>query len=457
MRTVGVSCPFSATAVFGAVLLTANAALAQVDCWAPREQQDSVMTAKFSPIRQTLLTIEDIIRKNAAYQTPPEPVRMRTTIAAGPSETGGARIFVRAYPPVQTTANIQIWTMDRCDVIPQAERVAASVGQVYVFINYSVQEQFLQGDEVPKYQGEVAGYPVYNGWIVMTRDRRLPWIPQTLGDRLDREEKKRRRELDDWNAMKSGRGLPDEAAMAKSYEVLKKTDPAGAETFLASTREAAEQMRKLKAEEPRMDAHLERHLKALRDYRAAFSQTELNAPAVWMDKGGEGRTRLDATIAELQKLTPEEQQQVDTLGREARDLERQAQVEVNKNHNATAAAALRERSNALAFRVRDIRKGHIDNAFFAIQDARADYELTNLKPGRKEDAMAFKPDPAFPNFEDPFRPQVILVNFWSKSDPKDDSPRTSGCAKPERHSISPRSRHCCADHPSPTMSAFHNR
>ena len=54
----------------------------------------------------------------------------------------------------------------------------------------------------------------------------------------------------------------------------------------------------------------------------------------------------------------------------------------------------------------------------------ADYDLTNLKPGSNDDALAFKPDPAFPAFMDPFRPQVILVNFWSKSDPKDNSPRT---------------------------------
>lgn len=424
MRPVHVSRAISRAALFSAVLLIADSASAQVDCWAPREQQDSVTTAKFAPIRQTLLTIEEIIRRNAAYQAPPEPVRMRTTIAAGPSDAGGARIFVRAYPPVQTTANIQIWTKDRCDVIPQAERVAASVGQVYAFVNYSVQEQFLQGDEVPTYQGEVAGYPVYNGWVVMTRDRRLPWIPQTLGDRLEREEKKRQRALDDWNAMKAGRTLPDEAASMKTYEMLKKTDPAGAEKFLASVREVAAQMRKAKAEEPLTDAHLERHLKALRDYRASFSQAELNAPAVWMDRSGDGRKRLDARIAELQKLTPEEQQQVDTLGREARDLERQAQVEAGKNRNAAAAAALRERSNALALSVRDIRKTHVDKAFFPIQDASADYELTNLKPGRKEDAMAFKPDSTFPDFKDPFRPQVIIVNFWSKSDPKDDSPRT---------------------------------
>jgi hypothetical protein len=421
MRSVPL--PVSAT-VLSLIVFSATPARAQVDCWAPIEQQDSVTTPKFSPIRQTLMTIEGIIRRNAAYQAPPEPVRMRTTIAAGPSETGGARIFVRAYPPVQTTANIQIWTKDRCDVIPQAERVAASVGQVYAFVNYSVQEQFLQGDEVPEYQGEVAGYPVYNGWVVMTRDHRLPWIPQTLGDRLDREEKRRQRELDDWNAMKAGRKLPDEAASMKTYELLKKTDPAGAEKFLATLREVAEQARKAKAEEPATDAHLERHVKAVRDYRASFSDAELKAPAVWMDRSGEGRKRLDARIAELQKLTPDEQQQVDTLGREARDLERQARVEANTNKNAAAAAALRERSNALALRVRDIRKTHVEKAFFPIQDASAEYELTNLKPGRKEDAMAFKPDPAFPDFTDPFRPQVIIVNFWSKSDPKDDSPRT---------------------------------
>jgi hypothetical protein len=123
---------------------------------------------------------------------------------------------VRAYPPVQTTASIRIWTKDRCDVISQAERVAASVGQIYVFVNYNVQERFLQGTEVPKYEGEYAGYPIYNGWIVMTKDKRLPWIPQTLRDRLDREEQKRQRALDEWNAIKAGRKPLDQAAKDNS-------------------------------------------------------------------------------------------------------------------------------------------------------------------------------------------------------------------------------------------------
>ena len=383
---------------------------------------NSVAAARYTPIRQTLLAIESIIRGNAAYQVAPEPVRMRTTISSALSENLGAQIFVRAYPEKQGT--IQVWTKDRCDVIPQAERVVASVGQIYVFINYNVQEQFLAQNGVPKYEGEYAGYPIYNNWIVMTKDRRLPWIPQTLRDRLDQEEQKRQRALDDWNATKAGLKAPDEAAQMKTYEMLKKTDPAGAETFLATVRQTVEEVRKAKAEEPITDAHLQRHLKAVRDYRGLFNETQLSAPAMWMDTSRDGSRRLDAKIVEFQQLPPAQQQQVDTLGREARDLDRQAQVEANTNKNAAAAAQLRERSNALAIRVREIRKAHQAQAFFLIQDARADYDLTNLKPGTKEQAMAFKPDPSFPDPKDPFRPQLIAIAFWSKSDPKDDSPRT---------------------------------
>jgi len=316
-------------------------------------------------------------------------VRMRTTIAAGPADNSGARIFVRAYPEKQ--GSIQVWIKDRCDVIPQAERVVASIGQIYVFINYSVQEQFLGDNAVPKYEGEFAGYPIYNNWIVMTKDRRLPWIPQTLRDRLDQEEQKHQRALDDWKALKAGRTVPDEAAQLKTYELLKKTDPAGAETFLATARDAIEQTKKAKADEPLTDAHLQRHLTAVRDYRASFTDTQLNAPAIWIDTTGDGRRRLDARIAELQKLPADQQKLADTLG---------------------------------GARAREIRQAHLDRASFAIQDARADYELTNLKPGTKEQAMAFKPDPSFPDFTDAFRPQLIMITFWSKSDPKDNSPRT---------------------------------
>ena len=73
---------YALAGLLAASLMLPSAAHAQVDCWAPRDAEDAVSTQRFTPIRQTLLTLEDIIRKNAAYQAPPAPVRMRTTIAA---------------------------------------------------------------------------------------------------------------------------------------------------------------------------------------------------------------------------------------------------------------------------------------------------------------------------------------------------------------------------------------
>ena len=72
---------------------------------------------------------------------------MRTTIAAGPYDPAGARLLVRAYPE-KSTVGIQIWT-GKCEVIPQAERVAASIGQIDVFFNYDVKDNLLTDGLTP--------------------------------------------------------------------------------------------------------------------------------------------------------------------------------------------------------------------------------------------------------------------------------------------------------------------
>ncbi|MEO7135900.1 MAG: hypothetical protein ABI024_16965 [Vicinamibacterales bacterium] len=48
---------------------------------------------------------------------------------------------------------------------------------------------------VPKLTGTVAGYPEYEGWVLITKDKRLPGLPQTLADRLDEEAAKRDKAL----------------------------------------------------------------------------------------------------------------------------------------------------------------------------------------------------------------------------------------------------------------------
>jgi hypothetical protein len=67
-------------------------------------------------------------------------------------------------------------------------------------------------------------------------------------------------------------------------------------------------------------AELEKQVKDYEQYRASFTSEQLRAPAVWGDPANGGKRKLDAQVAALQKLTTEEQKQVDALARShARD------------------------------------------------------------------------------------------------------------------------------------------
>lgn len=131
---------------------------------------------------------------------------------------------------------------------------------------------------------------------------------------------------------------------------------------------------------------------------------------MWGDPTGEGRKRLDAEIAALRNLSPADQQQVDTLGLESRNLERQAQAEI-RNKNPEEAGRLRVRSTELALKVREIRQAHTARTVPLMIDATATYDLKNLQPGPAERALRAKPDPAFPDPSAPNRIQVIAVSF----------------------------------------------
>lgn len=332
------------------------AAFAQIDCIAPREDQDSVREARYAPQLKTLLAIEAVIRANSAFMSPPEPVRLRTTVAAGPFDPSGARLFVRAYPE-KSTVGIRVWTAG-CGVIPQAERIAASIGQIDVFVNHSVQEMFLQTG-VPRYEGQVGGYPRYNGWVVITKDGRLPWIPQTLADRLDREGEKRDKALAEWRQQMATLRAPDPAVVDKTYRMFQGSDPAGAERYKASMQQLAlDVQQKQQTTYPALTAQFEKEVADLRRYRATFSAAELQQPAVWADVDGAAKRALDERIRQLQ--TP---------------------------------------------------RSTIEQRAPQIRDAQAQYDLLNLRPGPGDRAIAFKPDPALPDLKDPTRVQLIALLF----------------------------------------------
>jgi hypothetical protein len=223
--------------------------------------------------------------------------------------------------------------------------------------------------EPPRLTGTVNGYPEYNGWVLITKDKRLPWIPQTLVDRLDIEGEKRATALADARRRLAG---------------VVKDDEAGGIHWA------------------------EKQVRDYQRYRASFTPEQLRAPAVWGDPTGDGRKRLDAQIAELRTLSPADQQQVDAVGLESRNLERQAQAEI-RNKNPEEAARLRERSRELALKVRAIRDAHQARTVPLILDASATYDLTNIQPGPADRAMRVKRDPAFADTSAPNRIQVIAV------------------------------------------------
>ena len=191
---------------------------------------------------------------------------------------------------------------------------------------------------------------------------------------------------------RAGMKVQDPASVQKTYELLKTSDPAGADKYLASMKEQTDEMTRLQRDVyPATTAQLEKELRDYEKYRASFTAAQLQSPAVWGDASGQSRRELDAKIASLQALTPDEQRQVDQWTRD-RTPERQVQI-------------------------RTLRQRHLERASPLMNDATAQYQLTNLQPGPADRAMGVKPDPAFPDTATPNRIQIITLSFSFDPDP----------------------------------------
>jgi alpha-tubulin suppressor-like RCC1 family protein len=339
------------------------------NCWTTRLQEDASTSPRFGGLRQAMLAGEELLRKNEAFLAAPQPVRLRTSLSAGPSDEGGARMHIKAVPERKPDGT-RLWT-NGCEVIPQIDRIGGAIAQISMFFNQDARGQFIDPvSEPPKPTGSVAGYPEYNGWVLITKDKRLPWIPQTLADLLDAEGDRREKAL----------------AEARRRPGIVADSAAGGIQWL------------------------EKQVRDYQQYRASFTAEQLRAPGVSGDPTGEGRNRLQAEAAVLRKLSSSDQQQVDALGLEARTLGRQAQAET-KNKNADEAAKLRARSNELGLKVREIQQAHLARIAPLIVDAIAMYDLKKLQPGPADRAIRAKRDPSFPDMTAPNRIQVIAVMF----------------------------------------------
>ena len=116
---------------------------------------------------------ENVLKQNAAFLAPLEPVRWRSSMSAGPSAEGGARIHVKVVPERKLDGT-RLWAAD-CGVIPQVDRIGGAISQISVFFNVDPRGHLIGATGAPpKLTGRVAGYPEYEHWVLITKDGRLP-------------------------------------------------------------------------------------------------------------------------------------------------------------------------------------------------------------------------------------------------------------------------------------------
>ncbi len=397
-------------AVLLTIVGTTTVVYGQVNCWAPRQNEGPVTDKRWARHLKAMNAAEAIIKQSQELLNPPIPVRMRTTMAANRYEPSDSRLIVRAYPE-QTLVGIGIWKGE-CGIIPQADRVAGSIGRINVFFNHLSKDMFMGLDEIPQPTGTMNGYPEYNGWVVISKNGRLPWIPQTLGDRLDRVGAAREKALADWRNAKASRKAPDRDMIDRTAALLRRTDPAGADQYVENMRRVTADIHAAQRKDAAREVHLTNMLNEYRAYRSSFTVQQLAMPAIWADIDGSARKAMEAQIDELQELGVDDQARVGEIREHGRDLERAAAASADE----AEARRLRMQAGDLSLEAERIRREHMERAALKEDALRGAYELTNLKSGPAEQAMAYKMDPIFPNRSQPGKIQVIAVSVSTQNE-----------------------------------------
>jgi hypothetical protein len=377
---------------------------AQVKCWVPRQNEGPVTDKRWARHLKAMSAAETILKQSQEFLNSPVPVRLRTTMATNRYKPNDSRLIVQAYPE-QTSLGIEIW-QGACGISPDADRVAGSIGKISIFFNHLSKDMFMGQDEIPELTGMIGGYPEYNGWVVISKNGRLPWIPQTLGDRLDRVGAIRERALADWRNARALRKAPDQTMIDRTAALRRKTDPAGADQYVENMRRLTADLQAGQAKDAARGAQLTKLLNDYHAYRTSFTAQQLAMPAVWADTDGSIRKAMEAQIDELQTLSVDEQERVGEIREHSRSLEREAMA----SDNEAVALRLRTQAMDLLQDADQVSKDHRERAVLEEEALRGAYELTNLKPGLAEHALTYKMDPTFPSLSQPGKIQVIVLS-----------------------------------------------
>ena len=135
-------------------------------------------------------------------------------------------------------------------------------------------------------------------------------------------------------------------------------------------------------------------------------------PAVWTDTDGSARKTMEARADELRKLSVDDQERVGRIQEQSRGLERES----TGKDDEMVARRLRAQARDLLQETDHIRDSHSEGAALEEETLQSIYELTHLKPGPAEQALAYKMNPTFPNRNQPGKIQVIAVSISPRNE-----------------------------------------
>lgn len=279
-------------------LLLATGA-ARAHCWAPSAAEPisndnlPITHASFKPLHAVMDAFEAQARPNPGLLALPD-VRLRITRQVMDSDEPTRRpreavIHAQGFGP-------KTWMGNGCDIHPQAaERIGPRAG-FSVFINSPLvtTNRWAHDEQLSAYlEGErgepMQGWPVYRGCAVIGPERRIPWVPVSVGEMLAYFERDQQRNLADWDRSNERALQPfDLAAAERKAEQIRPQNAKAAEALLM----AARQRKALEASTHAKLQHnrqlLVNELDDLRRTRAAMDATQLAEPYHL----GTGRHRL---------------------------------------------------------------------------------------------------------------------------------------------------------------------
>lgn len=278
---------------------TLCAGFAQAHCWAPNATEPisndglPVTHASFQPLHAAMDRFEALARPNAGLLALPD-VRLRMTRQVMDSDAPTRRpreavLHAQGFGP-------KTWQGAGCDISGQAaHRIGPRAGFSF-FINSPLVtlNRWAHDEQLTAYlEGErgdaMQGWPVYRHCAVIAPERRIPWMPVSVGEMLAYFEREQQRRLADWERRNEAALQPfDMAAAERKAEQIRAQSPRAADALLLAARQRkAGEARNFEAIARGRQA-LADELDDLRRSRAGMSAEQLSEPY----RLGTGRHRL---------------------------------------------------------------------------------------------------------------------------------------------------------------------